>query len=56
MDPFQIRVIHKSYPLLHTLEASENQINQTVNMVAKAVYLKGICLHLPQWTGSKFGI
>ena len=22
MDPFQIRVIHKSHPLLHTLEGS----------------------------------
>ena len=47
MHRFQIQVIHKSYPLLHTLEGSENQINQTVHMVAKAVYPKGICLHLP---------
>ena len=35
MDPFQIRVIHKSYPLLRTLEGSENQINQTAHMLAK---------------------
>ena len=36
----------------HTIEGSENQINQTAHMVAKAVYQKGIRLHLPQWTGS----
>ena len=41
MDPFQIRVIHKSYPPLHALEGSENQINQTAHMVAKAVILRG---------------
>ena len=42
---FKIRVIHQSYPLLRTLEGSENQINQTAHMVAKAVSMS-ICVSI----------
>ena len=40
MDPCQGRVFHQSYPLLCALEGFKNQINQTVHMVAMAVYPK----------------
>ena len=51
MDPCHSLVIHQSFPLLHAL-------GRLHTWWPRLFILKqtGICLHLPQWTGSKFGI
>ena len=57
MDLCQCHVTCQTLSLLHTLEGSGNQTNQSLNehLVTKAIYILrqiGICLHFPQWTDS----